>query len=133
MQNTTAPPRLLGDPIPHPPPAAGRRCRSRFKYLSNLNDSNTIYYTLVYSAFISTQVRTHGVFGGLFAGGTVTALRQAPSAAIYFGAYQALLPRLRERVPYLDLSISARILYFGSSHLFSGAPSISGRAIYFRA
>jgi len=43
-------------------------------------------------------VRTHGVVGGLAAGGTATAMRQAPSAAMYFGFYHALHPRLRERL-----------------------------------
>ena len=43
-------------------------------------------------------LRSHGLVGGLLAGGTATAMRQAPSAAIYFGAYHALLPRLRERL-----------------------------------
>lgn len=42
-------------------------------------------------------VRAHGVVGGLLAGGTATALRQVPAAAMYFGIYNAVQPKLRER------------------------------------
>jgi hypothetical protein len=42
-------------------------------------------------------VRSHGVVGGLLAGGTATALRQVPSTAMFFGFYHVLCPKLRER------------------------------------
>lgn len=64
-------------------------------------------------------VRTHGVVGGLLTGGTATAMRQAPSAAIYFGFYHAVQPKLRDRFGLGGLS--APLLAGGFAGVFAYA------------
>ena len=52
-------------------------------------------------------VSKHGFVCGLLSGGIATALRQVPSAAIYFGSYHAYQPHLRQYVGDSSASLVA--------------------------